>query len=99
MIRTRYWNPANESAVTGQLESGAHLPNLLRKILELSSGCGHPALELVRQDGSSLVIATGRPRCARSWADTPGESFHNVGGTPGPVLIFDYSSRVSEPDP
>jgi hypothetical protein len=80
----------------GQIVSEADLPNLFHRILELSSGRGHPALELLRQDGSSLVIATDGPRCVLSWAKTLGGSFHSVGGSPGPVLIFDYFGSWSE---
>lgn len=96
MIRTQYWNPADNSAVTGQLVSEADLRNLFDRILELSSGQRHSALELVRQDGSSLVIATDGPRCVLSWANTLGESFHSVGGAPGPILVFDYFGSRSE---
>lgn len=96
MIRAQYWNPADDSAVAGQLVSEADLRILFDKILELSSGRGHPALELARQDGSSLVIATDGPRCAVSWVNPLGESFHSVGGVQGPMLVFDYFGSWSE---
>jgi hypothetical protein len=96
VIRTQYWNPADDSVVTGQLVSEADLGNLFDRILELSSGRGHPALELVRQDGSSLVIATDGPRCVLSWVNALEESLHSVGGTPGPILVFDYFGSWSE---
>jgi hypothetical protein len=96
VIRTQYWNPAAASAVTGELMSEAELPSLFDTILELSSGRGHPALELIRQDGSSLVIATDGPRCALSWSSALEKSFHSVGSAPGPALIFDYFGSWSE---
>jgi hypothetical protein len=92
----QYWNPADDSAVTGQLMSEAELPNLLGMVLELSSGRGHPAVELIRQGRSSLVIATDGPRCALAWCNTLKESFHSVRGNPGPALIFDYLGSWSE---
>jgi hypothetical protein len=96
VIRTQYWNPADDATVAGRLMSEADLPNLLGKILELSSGRGHPALELVRQDGASLLIASDGPRCVLSWVNTLEESFHSVGGTPGPALIFDNFGSWSQ---
>lgn len=96
MIRTQYWNPADDSAVTGQLVSEVELRNLFDRILELSSGRGHPALELVREDGSSLVIATDGSRCVLSWVNPLEESFHSVGGAAGPTLVFDYFGSWSE---
>lgn len=96
MIRTTYWNPSDDSVVTGQLVSVGELPNLLGAVLELSGGRGHPAVELARSDGSSLTIATDGTRCALVWINSLEESFHSVGGTPGPVLIFDYFGSWSE---
>jgi hypothetical protein len=90
VIRTQYWNPAGDSAVTGQLVSEAELRNLFDRILGLSSGVGHPALELVREDGSSLVIATDGSRCVLSWVNPLQESFHSMGGPTGSILVFDY---------
>lgn len=90
VIRTQYWNPADDSAVTGQLVSEADLPGLLGTVLEFSGGRGHPALELVRQDGSALIIATDGPRCALVWVNALKESLHRGGGGPGPVLVYDY---------
>ena len=40
VIRTPYWNPSGDSAVTGQLVSEVELRNLFGRILELSSGGG-----------------------------------------------------------
>ena len=96
MIKTQYWNPAHDSTVTGQLMSEVELHNLFGRILGLSSGRGHPALELVREDGSSLVIATDGSRCVLSWVNPLGESFHSVGGATGPILVFDYFGSWSE---
>lgn len=42
------------------------------------------------------MIATDGPRCVLSWVNTLEESFHTVGGTPGPTLIFDYFGSWSE---
>jgi len=90
VIRAQYWNPDDDSAVAGQLVSEADLRILFDRIGELSSGRGHPALELVRQDGSSLVIATDGPRCVVSWVNPLEESFHSVSGAHGSLLVFDY---------
>jgi hypothetical protein len=96
VIRTMYWNPSDDSVVTGQLVSDEELPDLLSAVLELSGGRGHPAVELARADGSSLTIATDGTRCALVWINSLEESFHSAGGTPGPMLIFDYFGSWSE---
>jgi hypothetical protein len=96
MIRTTYWDPSEDSVVTGQLVSGEELPDLLGTVLELNGGRGHPAVELARADGSSLTIATDGARFALVWINQLEESFHSVGGTPGPVLIYDYFGSWSE---
>jgi len=96
VIRTQYWNPAHDSAVTGQLVSEVELHNLLDRILGLSSGRGHPALELVREDGASLVMATDGSRCLLSLVNPLEDSFHSVGGATGPILVFDYFGSWSE---
>jgi hypothetical protein len=96
VIRTQYWNPADDSAVTGQLVSEVELRNLLDRILGLSGGRGHPALELVRADGSSLVIATDGSRCVLSWVNPFEESFHSVGCATRPRLVFDYFGSWNE---
>jgi hypothetical protein len=96
VIRTQYWNPADDSAVTGQLVSEVELHNLFGRVLGLSSGRGHPALELVREDGSSLVIATDGSRCVLIWVNPLEEPFHSVGGATGPILVFDYFGSWSE---
>jgi hypothetical protein len=83
VIRTQYWNPADDSAVTGQIVSGMELRNLFERILGLSGGEGHPALELVREDGSSLVIATDGSRCVLSWVNPLQESFHALAAPQG----------------
>lgn len=96
MVRTTYWNASDDSVVTGQLVSDEELPNLLGSVLELSGGRVHPAVELARADGSSLTIATDGTRCALVWISPLKESFHSAGGTPGPVLIYDYFGSWSE---
>lgn len=96
MIRTTYRDPSDDSVVTGRLVSGEELPGLLGTVLELSGGRGHPAVELARADGSSLTIATDGARCALVWVNSLEESFHSVGGNPGPVLVYDYFGSWGE---
>ena len=76
--------------------SEVELRNLFDRILGLSSGWGHPARELVREDDSSLVIATDGSRCILSWVNPIEESFHSVGGATGPLLVFDYFGSWNE---
>ncbi len=96
MVQVKYWDPADDSIVTGQLASEQDLPCLLDTVSNLTGTRGHPAVELIRPDGSSLSIATDGPRCFLVWIDSLEASFHSVGGAEGPVLFFDYFGSWSE---
>ena len=82
--------------MTAWISGEGELTGLLDAILMIPGGRGHPALELTRPGGSSLLVATDGTRCAPVWINTLDESFHSTGGRPGPVLVYDYHGSWSE---
>jgi hypothetical protein len=101
-----YFDPVNEASVQGHLDAHS-IDELMSAILELSSERGHPALELVRDDGSTLSVGTNGQLAALVWVNSLGDSFHSRGGSAGDVLVYDYfgswteapgSSQVALPD-
>lgn len=80
MIKAEYRDPRTDVAVTAWISGEGELPGLLDAIVMIHGGCGHPALELTRPVGSSLVAATDGTRCALVWINTLEESFHSTGG-------------------
>jgi Immunity protein Imm1 len=92
-----YFNPHDEEVVECELNGGAALQTLIEDVLRLSSGRGHPALELRREDGSSLSIGTDGSRACLVWTNALGDSFHSLGiGESGPVVVYDYFGSWSE---
>jgi hypothetical protein len=69
---------------------------LVRALLTVSSGRGHPAAELLRQDGSSLSIGTDGEWAFLVWIDPLGDGFHSVGHGATKDLIYDYFGSWSE---
>lgn len=71
--------------------------DLLAEVLSLPSPRGHPAVEFIRDDGTSISIATDGARAFLVWTNSLGETFHSVGrDQPGAVLVFDYFGSWSE---
>jgi hypothetical protein len=76
---------------------GADVADLAAKILRVTSGRGHPALQLLRDDGSSLSLATDGTRAFLMWANSLGETFSSVGSSkPCPPLVYDFFGSWSE---
>lgn len=53
----------------------ANLRPLVGAIVSVSSERGHPALEILNDDGSSLVIGTDGRMAVVGWTDSLGQSF------------------------
>lgn len=79
-----YFDPTANTSVTADVDSSETLISLLEHLSRLRSERGRPTLELVRDGGSSLALSTDGDRAFLVWTDSLGESFHSVGGTPGP---------------
>lgn len=58
MIVARYWNPHLDRPIEKEVHSTADAAALLDEVRILSSERGHPALEISRNDGSSISIAS-----------------------------------------
>jgi hypothetical protein len=98
IIRASYYDSANEKVVEIPELAEDNLQNLLNTILSLHSGRGYPALELTREDISSLSLSTDGKRAYLVWINSLRESFHSVGNCPndGEPLVFDYFGSWSE---
>jgi hypothetical protein len=58
MIRTCFFEQMDDAVSEGVIGPGSQVSDLLREVLRRSSGRGHPAAELIREDGSSLSLGT-----------------------------------------
>jgi hypothetical protein len=96
MIEGEYWNPVNDSIVTGQVAGQKDLVRPLATVSELRGPRDLPAIQLLRPNGSCLSIATDGLRWCLVWSDSLGASFHSVGGDQGPSLVYDYFGSWSE---
>jgi hypothetical protein len=95
-MRASYFDPDRGSAVESSVDSLEGVIALLQTVLTLRSPRGHPTLELVRDDGSSLSFSTDGKRALVVWTNSLGESFHSVGGTEDKPMVFDYFGSWSE---
>jgi hypothetical protein len=82
VIKAEYWDPGTDAAVTAWISGEGELSGLLDVMIR--GGHGHPALELTRPGGSSLMVATGGTRCALVCINRLEESSHSTGGLGGP---------------
>ncbi len=98
MMQASYYDPVNDKIVESRECSEDDLQGLLDAILVLHSDRGHPALELTRDDDTSLSLSTDSEWAFLVWINSLGESFHSVGNDEheGSSLIFDYFGSWSE---
>jgi hypothetical protein len=96
VISAHYFDPHRDATVERALETGWGVDELVRTVLDLPSGRGHPAAELVRQDGSSLSIGTDGEWAALVWVDSLGTSFHSAGHGATTELVYDYFGSWTE---
>lgn len=94
-----YFDPAHEVEVEAQPVTDREVLDLITRIQSISSGRGHPALELRGQDGSSLSLATNGTAAYLVWIDAAGTSMDSVGGSGGKELVYDYFGSWSEAPP
>jgi len=90
-----YFDPESEQVVRQAIASVADLDAAVVTILGVTSGRGHPSLSLQLPGGRALSIGTDGTDACLVWRDGVGESFHSVGGKPGPELVFDYMGSWS----
>jgi hypothetical protein len=90
-----YFDPESEQVVRVPIATHANLDRALTAILGKTSGRGHPSLELQLPGGRALSIGTDGTDACLVWRNGVEESFHSVGGKPGPELVFDYMGSWS----
>jgi hypothetical protein len=91
-----YFDPATDLEIDEGPLQDKDVDILINRVLSISSGRGHPALELRREDGSSLSIATDGRVAYLVWTNSLGESMHSLGSEVGEGLVFDYFGSWSE---
>ena len=96
MVQTRYFDPTSEAVTQAALGVGWDVPALMEAVLSLSSGRGHPAAEITREDGSALSVGTDGEWAALVWIDSLGDTHHSVGRGRGKPFVYDYFGSWSE---
>ncbi|WP_148614216.1 hypothetical protein [Nocardioides rubriscoriae] len=98
MIRTLYFDPEADCVREGQIDEVGQVADLVQGVLGRPFRTGHhSAVELIREDGSSLSLATDGRGAAMVWIDPFGTSFHSLGdGSDGEILVYDYMGSWSE---
>jgi Immunity protein Imm1 len=96
-MQASYYDPVKDEPVEQECSEDG-IQDLLNVILALQPQRGYPALELMREDGASLSLATDGERALLVYRNSLDESFHSIGnlGDEGPDLIFDYFGSWSE---
>lgn len=98
MVRTAFFDPGTDVVVEGTIGHGWGVADLIAAVLERHSGRGHPAAELVRDDGAALVLGTDGGLAVLGWVDHAGTSYSSVGGGPRP-FEYDYFGSWTEAPP
>jgi hypothetical protein len=96
MASASYFDPDRGETVHAGGIGEKDVAALVSMVTSMSSGRGHPALELVREDGTALSIGTDGQRAHVVWTNALGDSLHSVGGAGGGVLVYDYFGSWSE---
>lgn len=96
MVRSRYYDASSEAVVETALGTGWGVPALIEAVLAFSSGRGHPAAELTREDGSALSLGTDGELATLVWLDSLGDTHYSMGEGRGTHLVYDYFGSWSE---
>jgi len=91
-----YWDPPSDQQVVVHVSTDDDLTRLLDLVLTLRSGRGIPALEIRRNDGSSVSLGTDGTWALVTWTNPLKETFHSIGDHHGDVMVFDYFGSWSE---
>ncbi len=96
MPRARSFDSTDDSTREHRIAPGWRAADLVNDLLVCSSDRGFPAAEIIREDGSSLMLGTDGEWAVLVWVDALGDSFHSVGGGTDGTLAFDYFGSWSE---
>ncbi len=91
-----YFDSASERSVERQVVTDSDVIAAVKIVGQFRSGRGSAAVEVRREDGSTLTWASDGERAALIWIDYLGQSFHSTGGSPGPSVVYDYFGSWSE---
>jgi hypothetical protein len=94
-MRATYWNPGNDTVIETAVSAGGEWA-LIEAVLGHRSGRGHPAVEVMRPDGSSLALGTDGERAVLTWINPLGEPSRSVGEDDSTVLVYDYFGSWTE---
>lgn len=98
-VRFRYFDPAQQSSVEGEVRSPDEVAELVGLVLR-QPGSHSPALEFVRHDGCSLLLGVNGPRAVLLWTDAEGRTSHSVATSTadliGEGVVFDYFGAYTE---
>jgi hypothetical protein len=96
MAKAAYFDPDRDETVHTDRIEVEDIAGLMNAVTSLSSGRGHPAIDLVRDDGTTLSIGTDGRRAFLVFTNSLGDSYHSLGRMGGGVLVFDYFGSWSE---
>lgn len=100
VIRVEWWDPATARSVAQTLDDPVPVDELVGMTLGIEHGGVHPALTFIRNDGSSLSIASDGSRAFLVWINGLEEAFQSVGvADSGPDFAFSYGGEWSEAKP
>jgi len=94
-VRFRYFDPAEQSTVEGDVRSGGDVQELITMVGGLRADRA-PAVELVGSDGSSLIVGVAGERAVLLFTDASGAATHSVGSASGAGVVFDYFGAYTE---
>lgn len=96
MIRTCVFEPVEEIVTEHLIGPTWQVADLIEEVVSRSSGRGHPAAEVIRDDGSAVTLGTDGDRAIIVWTDSLGGSYHSVGDGSGGLLVYDHFGSWSE---
>lgn len=97
-VRSRYLPPTSDTPIELEVGSADALDEVLRGAASYESDRGLPAVELVRSDGSTLVVGQTRQGMVLLMINSLGEPSHSVGsGDPvDNTVVLDYLGSYTE---
>lgn len=98
-MRFRYFDPAQQSTVEGDVQSRADATELIGLVIRLP-GSHVPAVEFLGHDGSSLLIGISGPRAVLLFTAADGRTTHSLAEScadlMGEGVVFDCFGAYTE---
>ena len=98
-MRFRYFDPAEQSTVEGDVRPGGEVEELIALVGRLRTDRA-PAVELIGPDGSTLVVGVAEDRAVLLFTDSAGVAAHSIGAPEhagaGGGVVFDYFGSYTE---